>query len=38
MCDFETRSYDGPDRWAMRPIHRHMSVALRGFNTCGVVL
>lgn len=36
LCSFETRTYDGLDRWALRPIHRHMSVAFPGFNTCGV--
>lgn len=32
-CGFTTRTYDGIDRAMTRPIHRHMSVAVPGFNT-----
>lgn len=32
-CGMTTRSYDSIDRMGMRPIHPHMSVALRGYNT-----
>lgn len=32
-CGFRTRTYDGVDRIAGRPIHPHMSVACPGFNT-----
>lgn len=32
-CGFRTRTYDSADRWAGRPAHRHMTVALPGVNT-----
>lgn len=32
-CGFITRSYDSVDGMGQRPIHPHMSVAMRGFNT-----
>lgn len=32
-CGMETRSYDSVDRQMARPIHKHMSVAVRGYNT-----
>lgn len=31
-CSLRTRRYNGVDQLSMRPIHRHMSVALPGFN------
>lgn len=31
-CDFVTRRYDQEDKMALRPIHRHMSVAMPGYN------
>jgi hypothetical protein len=33
LCNYRTRSYDGADGMALRPIHPHMSVAFPGFNT-----
>jgi hypothetical protein len=32
-CGFTTRTYDIADRWANRPIHPYMSVALPSYNT-----
>jgi len=32
-CGYTTRTYDGADRMASRPIHPHMSVAVPGYNT-----
>lgn len=32
-CGLTTRSYDGVDRMMMRPIHPHMPVAVKGYNT-----
>jgi hypothetical protein len=32
-CGYRTRTYDMPDRMAMRPAHPHMTVALPGYNT-----
>jgi hypothetical protein len=32
-CGLTTRAYDSVDRMALRPVHPHMTVAVRGFNT-----
>lgn len=32
-CGYTTRHYDSTDRMMTRPIHGHMSVAFKGFNT-----
>lgn len=32
-CGYVTRTYDGADRMAGRPVHPHLSVALPGYNT-----
>lgn len=33
LCGLSTRHYDGIDGSMCRPVHRHMSVAFRGYNT-----
>lgn len=37
-CGFTTRTYDAIDRIMQRPIHRHMSVAVRGVNAFSLVI
>lgn len=32
-CGLLTRGYDSIDRVMTRPVHPHMSVAVRGYNT-----
>lgn len=32
LCGLETRGYDSVDQMGMRPVHRRMSVAVRGMN------
>lgn len=32
-CSLVTRHYDSVDGMATRPIHRHMTVAVKGYNT-----
>lgn len=32
-CGFTSRLYDGLDATMTRPVHEHMSVVVRGFNT-----
>lgn len=37
-CGLYTRSYDSIDKMGQRPIHRHMSVAMRGVNAFDLVI
>jgi hypothetical protein len=32
-CRLRTRTYDSVDAQGQRPVHKHMSVAVPGFNT-----